>query len=194
MALKKARTKANKKPTKKIRKKTSKKKALRKRTRSKRPPGRPTKCTPALTRRICQHIKKGNFAKIAAQAEGVSERTFHRWCHELGDPDSEDHDPEFLHFWQSITRAVAERETSLVKEIRLKKGLDAKKFILRCTARERWTETQKHEITGKDGSPLGPLVNIMNMTDEELEREQARLRGDSDGGDGSKDEPVDREG
>ena len=42
-------------------------------------PGRKTKCTPAVTAKILQHIKRGSFLETACAAAGVSSRQVREW-------------------------------------------------------------------------------------------------------------------
>jgi transposase len=41
--------------------------------------GRPTKCSPELTARVCSYVRQGNYVEIAAAAAGVNKSTLYDW-------------------------------------------------------------------------------------------------------------------
>lgn len=41
--------------------------------------GRPTKCSPEITARVCSYVRQGNYVEIAAAAAGVNKSTLYDW-------------------------------------------------------------------------------------------------------------------
>ena len=81
-----------------------------------------TKLTPELTENICKKLKTGIYAKVAAESEGITEKTFYNWLErgeralELAEKDIKYPESEeiFLQFLQSVRQATAEGEVVLV--------------------------------------------------------------------------------
>jgi hypothetical protein len=71
-------------------------------------PGRPSKLTPALRKKLCGYIANGALLKDAAAACGVAEATVHEWIArgEGRDPDRAP-TPEFERFAAQVRRAAA---------------------------------------------------------------------------------------
>ena len=85
------------------------------------PAGRPSKLTPEVTKRICQAVKLGATYKLAAQAAGVSEKTFCVWMARgrEGGPGS----AKFVEFLQAIKDSEGEGAETCLAVIR-KAALD----------------------------------------------------------------------
>jgi len=62
---------------------------------------RRTKLHADVTEKIVSAIRAGNYAKIAAESAGISERTFYDWL-QRGEAGEE----PFLQFSQSVARAA----------------------------------------------------------------------------------------
>lgn len=75
--------------------------------------GRPSKCTPELTERICTDVRAGNFLETAAISAGIDESTLYRW-RKWG----ADHREPYASFCKAIKRAEADAEKDLVAEVR----------------------------------------------------------------------------
>ena len=71
----------------------------------KKPLGRRSLYTPALVKRICALLEKGNTIVATCDHVGISEATFHQWC---------DDRPEFL---ERTSRARGKARVKLVKVI-----------------------------------------------------------------------------
>lgn len=109
---------------------------------------RPSKLTPKLTETICAFIRTGNFAKVAAEAAGISEATFYRWLSDEGD--------QFREFQESVARASAEAEVAAVEVLQAAFQDDwraALEFLKRRFP-ERWQDRSRHDHAGKDGGPI----------------------------------------
>jgi hypothetical protein len=67
--------------------------------------GRRSLYTPALQKRICQLLAKGNTIVATCDHVGISDRLFHQWCEDRP------------HFLQATMRARGKARASLVKVI-----------------------------------------------------------------------------
>lgn len=68
---------------------------------------------PHLTDRVCELLEQACSVITACHATGLGESTFHRWV-QLGDPDSDSHDPRFREFRERTTRARGLAKAQLV--------------------------------------------------------------------------------
>lgn len=103
--------------------------------------GRHCKLTPELQDKICELIRQGNHAKVAAAACGICEGTFYNWL-DLG---RKAKTGKYFEFLELTSRAKAEFETVAVKEI----GFKHKEWLLERRHPDRWGNTQKIEHSGK---------------------------------------------
>lgn len=99
------------------------------------------KLTEALQAAICKAIKKGNYGEVAAEAAGVSRRTFWRWM-ARGKRSPRGHFGRFRH---AVLVAENEEETELVGYIRSGAKEDPKcaEWLLARKHPERWGESKK---------------------------------------------------
>lgn len=111
--------------------------------------GRPTKLTPEVQERILRAIRLGATREVAARAAGVDERTFYRWL-QRGEAAKSG---QYCQFRQAMARAESEGEITHLEAIAADGGAGSK-WILSRRHPERWTEVQRHEVSGKDGTPL----------------------------------------
>jgi len=79
------------------------------------PPGRPNKLTPKLTKRICKALRNGTSLTTAAQAAGIGTTTLHTWLNQadLETPEAE----PFREFRDSLLRARAQGAAKLADKI-----------------------------------------------------------------------------
>ena len=84
-----------------------------------------TKLTPQITEEIAKRLKVGCYAKMAAAAIGVPERSFYNWLErgskaeklaEIGKKIPEE-EKIFWQFWQSIRQADAEGQVNITTMI-----------------------------------------------------------------------------
>jgi transposase-like protein len=68
--------------------------------------GRPTLCTPALTKKICKPLADGHTIAASCESLGVGLSTFHQWRQKYPD------------FADAVTRARAKARIKFVKEIK----------------------------------------------------------------------------
>ena len=81
------------------------------------------------------------------------------------------------HFRPEITVGQAEANQKIAQCLFNKAiGGDTTALIWWTKSRMRWSETQKHELTGKDGAPIAvSAVDFRGLSDDELEQMQSLL-------------------
>jgi hypothetical protein len=125
---------------------------------------RPTELSPEVADRIAQFIRAGNWPEPAAEAAGVSGRSFYRWmargfqadqAHESGRSVEPSEEP-YWRFWQQIRKAEAESEAIAVGY--LMKGMpNAPTAViawLERRFRDRWSRTERVEHAGDGGGAI----------------------------------------
>ena len=118
---------------------------------------RRTKLTPEVQTLIADYVRGGAFDYVAAEAVGITARTFHNWMRW-----GEKGNPRYVPFFRAITKAHA--QARVVAEARvyqnkpdtwLGKGPGRSR-----PGREGWSDSI--EVTGAGGAPL--IVNIQRMS------------------------------
>ena len=138
--------------------------------------GRRTLLTAELQRDICAFVRAGAYDYAAAEACGISRRSFFEWL-ERGERESKrGRAPVYVQFARAIRRAQAEARVSA--EVTVKK-IDPKWWLSRMH-RERpeapgWNDTRSTEVTGKDGKALIPIEALSALIDQ-ADREDAEKR------------------
>jgi hypothetical protein len=106
-----------------------------------RPPGRPTKLTPALTERICEKIRLGVPADAAAVSLGVARTTFMTW---LRDARGEGASPRHQEFLLAFDQAQAEFHEKMVG-IAVSDPKNAVPILERRFRRD-WARQDRHQV------------------------------------------------
>ncbi len=132
-----------------------------------------TKLTRDLAQAIVAAIRAGNYAKTAASAAGISERTFYNWI-ERGR--SEASGP-YHQFVQSLEEASAASEAAAVATVRAAglRNWKAAMVFLERRFPDRWRRRTSHEVTGRDAGPISVEAKLAAMSDVELQVEYERL-------------------
>jgi hypothetical protein len=157
---------------------------------------RPTDLTPELADRVAQLIRAGNVPETAAIAAGVSGRTFYRWMArgeqaedalQRGRRLKRSEEPFWL-FWQQVKRAERENEAILVGYVMKSAPTTptAAIALLERRFRDRWSRTERRELTGDGGRPIHvesatPIESPAERIMRDGERVQRRLLGVPDG-------------
>ena len=155
--------------------------------------GRPTKCTPDLIAKISRYIRQGNYASVACQATGISERVYYDWLSYAERDDAAGVESIYLQFFHAIKNAEAAHETELASKISehaLKKDdwLAGITFLER-RYRERWgrpapvtvidqsqkqiniTRVEVHEIgSGVERSP--EIIEVKQLEAANVQRQR----------------------
>ncbi len=85
--------------------------------------GRPSKLTDALTEKVCDVIREGNFIDTAAGLSGVSDTTLDNWM-KWGNPKHGDFKGgEYQGFFAAVKNAEREGEVKKLEELFLAKGM-----------------------------------------------------------------------
>jgi hypothetical protein len=114
-------------------------------------PGRHTKLTPEVHTSIVQYIRGGAFDWVAAEANGIGQRTFYRWMKA-----GERGDKAYRQFWQDVRQARA--QARVLAEVAVRAG-DPFKWLRYGPGRERdgepgWTESADVNVNGQVGVTL----------------------------------------
>lgn len=112
--------------------------------------GRHTKLTPKVQEQIVLTISKsGSYAKVAAQAVGISERLYYKWLTR-----GENGQEPYLSFLEAVRQAEAQAEVKTGEKVfKGKKNWVSAATWLERTRRERWSRSDKLLI----GPSLGPI-------------------------------------
>jgi len=119
---------------------------------------------------ILNYIRAGAFAYVAAEAAGISERTFHDWiARGEGRPPTRAPTPRLRAVAQAVCKAQAEaRLAAEARVYRDQPGYWLSRVARTRPDREGWTAPQKEP--GEDESTLAPGADLTKLTDEELLR------------------------
>ena len=147
---------------------------------------RPSELTVEVAERIAQLIRAGNWPETAAVAAGASERSYYRWMArgQKAEDQSErgrrirPSEEAYWQFWQQMKRA--ERESEAIAVGYLMKAMPhtptAVISFLERRFRERWSRTERTEVTSGDARVAIEDGSIDKMI-AEAERISARLLG-----------------
>jgi hypothetical protein len=137
-----------------------------------RPPGRPTRLTKDLQKRIIALVAAGNFASVAASAVGVPVETYYRWLRwgtmsdgELAarfERPSETMKATCRAFAEAIRTASSVAETDAIGAIVTDPAWQARAWYLERTRPDRYGrhERTRVELTGEGGGPVALGVQL----------------------------------
>ncbi len=126
------------------------------------------KYTEIKAHNICNHISNGNTLKAAAAAEGVSERTLHRWKKDK---------PEFE---EMVNQAVAVSEARLVQKISQSDDWRAALAILERRFPESWTKREKVDMNVSKSEGIEEVKRMIEQTDHILKIERKKVDDESE--------------
>jgi transposase len=121
---------------------------------AKRGRGQPTKLTPEIEAKVVEALRAGNWARIAAQYAGISQRTFHNWM-EWGEAGRE----PYVRFLESVRQAESATEIRAVAIIQsaMPKDWKAAMSFLERRFSDRWGRRER--ITHEGGeSPIALAI------------------------------------
>ena len=117
--------------------------------------GRPTKCTPELTEKICEYLASGCYVCTACALVGISDQTLSNWK-QRGEAGEE----PYLGFVDAIKDAEARAEARAVALVQ-KAMVDDWKAAMTWMERkfpDRWSRGERREITGAGGGPVAHSI------------------------------------
>lgn len=135
--------------------------------------GRPTKCTPELTEKICEYLASGCYVCTACQAVGISETTLGNWRARA----AEGEEP-YVTFVEATKEAEAKAELralALVQKAMPENWAAAMTWMERKFP-ARWSRGERREVTGAGGGPVAHSIIF-----EVVGGEEAAGEPDSDG-------------
>lgn len=134
------------------------------------PGGRPSKLTPEITAKICEHVRAGAYIYVAAQACGIGRETVRRWMH-----DNEE-------FRAALNTARAEAMAESIKFIRSgAQGWQGSAWYLERTypalyASDRTKKRAETELTKAKVAEMKTLEDLLSKASaSELDAIIARL-------------------
>lgn len=154
-------------------------------------PGGAFYLTPEVHKLVVASTRAGAYAHVAAQAAGLSMRTFNQYmADDAFDHYHADHHDALRAFQAEVRQAQAQARMAAEITVRTKKPFE---WLRYGPGREKkdnpgWTDTSKVEVTGANGGPIAhaiAAVDLKALSDgdlDELERLSAKLSG---GGAGS---------
>ena len=116
---------------------------------SRRSRGRPTKFTDKVKEDIIRSLKAGSYVEPACVAAGIDYSTFRQWMNRgEGTHQTLAKTQEYSDFYESVTRAIAEGEVNLVKQIKVASAKDwrAAAWALERRHSDRWANTQRIQV------------------------------------------------
>ena len=131
--------------------------------------GRRSKLTPKRQEAICNLIREGAYAVVAAQCVGISESSFYFWK-QRGRADLDAGEPsKYSEFLEALKKAESEAEVDAIKCV-----LDAAKngswtaamTYLERRWPKRWSRSEKREHIGAVVEPVA--TDLSRLTVEEL--------------------------
>jgi len=140
---------------------------------------RPTKLTPAVSERIVQALRAGNYAEPACRSAGISASTYYRWL-ERGETEA---DGIYHEFSEAIRQAEADAEVHAVALLRRAMPNDWRAALAYLERRHpsRWRRHTSTELTGPDGGPIRTqAVDLSSLTDADLAELKRILKRASD--------------
>ncbi len=127
--------------------------------------GRPTKLTLDLQNELIDLLKEDNYFETACWAVGITPKTGYNWL-KRGEKDSEERRRSvYREFYDAVKRADAEAEITDIAYIKAgNPNWQARAWIRERRSRLRWGR-QQIELTGKDGTPLPPSLNVQVVSE-----------------------------
>lgn len=123
--------------------------------------GRPTRLTPELQDRICEHLLKCIPVRTALQLADVPERDYYFWL-EKAEEGSKLHQD----FLQSVKRASAAAESDTLKSLQTtSKGWERYAWVLERRFKDEWAKTQninsRNENINTNTDPIAELAKTV---------------------------------
>lgn len=109
--------------------------------------GRKSKLTPERQERICELLRAGNYAGVAAKAAGIAESTFYAWI-ERGE---KARTGAFAEFAEAVKKAEAEGETAALEIIQTAalESWQAAAWLLERRFPQRWARANRDTARGE---------------------------------------------
>jgi transposase len=144
-------------------------------------PGRPTLLDDERLEAITTALRNGAYIDHAAQAAGITARTYHAWMERGRNErdrlnaglEADPNEAPFVQFLQSVERAQSEAAVDLLGEIanHARNGTwQAAAWILERKFPRQWGRFDRTEHSGPDGGPVR-----LDVSTEDLERKVQRI-------------------
>ena len=118
--------------------------------------GRPTKLTPEVQAAICEALRAGNYAEVAARYAGIGSTTFYRWMERGAADMAAGKATPFSEFSDAIKKAETDAEVRAVAIIQkaMPKNWQAAMTYLERKFPKRWSRGERREVSGPEGGPI----------------------------------------
>jgi transposase len=129
---------------------------------------RRTKLTEERQFRICEEIRDGQYAQVAAQLAGIGETTFWQWM-KRGEREADDPDSIYAGFRKAVKEAQAEAEQAMIQVVRraaFAGTWQAAAWYLERTHTDRYGRFTKVAVEGTEGAPI-TLAGLAALLDVE---------------------------
>lgn len=122
--------------------------------------GRPSEFTQAIGDMICGLIAEGNSLNKICQSDEMPHRaTVYRWLRQNDDfSDNYTRAKEDAADW--FAEQIVEIADSEEDPNKARVRIDARKWIASKLKSKNYGEKQQMEVSGKDGAPLTPVINV----------------------------------
>jgi transposase len=105
---------------------------------------RPTDCTPELTERVCEALKKGAYAVDAAASVGIDASTFYNWMRR-----GKKGEPVYVEFFHAVKLAKSVRVQVLCEAIAAEPAWQARAWLLERTDPKRFGRNDRVKLDAK---------------------------------------------
>lgn len=130
-------------------------------------PGMPSALTPEVFKNLVTYLTAGNPRRWAAAACGISHETLYQWRRLA----RKGHEP-YRQLFAEIDKAMyqaAVRNVMHVNKAAAKDWRAAAYWLERMYPRQ-FGRKHRYEVTGPEGAPLLPQLDLQKLTDEQLRR------------------------
>ena len=126
--------------------------------------GRRSKLTPEVHDKIVAAIRAGNYAKVAAEYAGISERTFYTWIQR----GSEETDGIYTRFAEAVQRATSEAEVRAVAMVQqhMADSWQAAMTFLERRCPQRWGRRDRIQV---EIDPRKALAELLDLSESEID-------------------------
>lgn len=126
-----------------------------------------------------KYIEAGNYSIVVCNYLGIDESTWYRWKSKGEEDIQNDKNNIYCKFYKSIKKAeaVAEMRSVTIIQSFSRDNWQAAAWYLERKYKDRWSKTEKHEISGKDGGKIeieDPRNKLLNKINQIIEKREVK--------------------
>lgn len=129
--------------------------------------GRPAKCGPEITRRVCKHLADGSYIETACAAAGIGKTTLHNWLKTAALHDAEGQEGTvYQEFRDAVEEAQAKAEQKDLRAISKaanKGNWNAAAWRLERRNPRRWAPTKRLPDDDEDSADSRGFILNYNL-------------------------------